>query len=93
MVSALRFHPVTHCFSAFRVYALANRVRLNMYYVNITKHCVCVHACVCMGMFIPGPLCLTQCLRTPLLCGAKVRQSVETFLADQEAVIGVMRSG
>lgn len=61
---------------------------------------VCVHACVCMGMFIPGPrIYLTRCLRNlsplppPSFFGAKVLQSVETFLADLEAVIGVMRSG
>lgn len=67
--------------------------------MDITKqHHVCACWCVCMGMFIPGPLCLTPVRpQTPpvllLLFSAKVRQSVETFLADLEAVIGVMRSG
>ena len=54
-----------------------------------------------MGMLIPGPLRLTPVRPQtspplPLVLlpfSAKVRQSVETFLADLEAVIGVMRSG
>ena len=51
--------------------------------------CVCAWACLYLV-----PLCLTHCFCNPpyppLLIGAKVLQSGETFL---EAIIGVMRSG
>ena len=79
------------------VCALETCAQLNMYYMNITKHCVCVHACVCVcawACLYLVPLCLTHCFCNPpyppLLIGAKVLQSGETFL---EAIIGVMRSG
>lgn len=98
VVSALRFHPVTHCFSALFLSAFANRVQLNMYYMNITKHCVCVclHACVCMGMFIPGPLLShkvhLQPPPTPPFFVPGCFNRLNLFFLNWEAVIGVMCS-
>lgn len=55
VVSALRFHPVIHCFSAVCVcvcvYAFADHVQLNMYYMNTTKR-VCVHACAWACLYL-----------------------------------------